>query len=95
MSDTTLRVVEVVYGPDDLPVVHADAWQALEAPLMQFEDANGLAVYFATGGVAYGLAESVREDIRARIDAGSSSPVLKSHLDDLGITAAVTAWAAD
>ena len=93
MSDTSLQVVEVAYGPDGLPVVHIDAWQALRAPLMQSAQADGLAVYSATGAVDYDVAEGVRADIQARIAAGSSSPVLKSHLDDLGITAAVEAWA--
>lgn len=93
MSDTTLTVVEIAYGPDGLPVVHIDAWQALQTPLMQSVQAEGLAVYTTTGAVDYSVAESVQADIRARIDAGSSSPVLKSHLDDLGITAAVQAWA--
>ena len=93
MSDTTLTVVEIAYGPDGLPVVHIDAWQALQTPLMQSVQAEGLAVYTATGAVPYSVAESVQADIRSRIDAGSSSPVLKSHLDDLGITAAVQAWA--
>jgi len=95
MSDTSIEIVEIPYGPDGNRVVHIDAWQALDAPLMQFSNAAGLAVYCATGGVDFTLAESIREDIRSRIDAGSSSPVLKSHLDDLGITAAVAAWASD
>ena len=95
MSDTSLQVVEVAYGPDGLPVVHIDAWQALQTPLMQSVQAEGLAVYSTTGAVDFAVAETVRADIRSRIDAGSSSPVLKSHLDDLGITAAVEAWASE
>lgn len=93
MSDTTLTVVEIAYDNDGNPVVHIDAWQALQTPLMQSVQAEGLAVYSTTGAVSYSVAESVQADIRARIDGGSSSPVLKSHLDDLGITAAVEAWA--
>lgn len=103
MSDTTLTVVEIAYDDQGQPVVHIDAWQALQTPLMQSVQVSritdgpnwGLAVYSTTGAVDYSVAESVRSDIRARIDGGSSSPVLKSHLDDLGITAAVEAWAAD
>ena len=94
MSDTTLTVVEIAYGPDGLPVVHIDAWQALQTPLMQSVQAEGLAVYTATGAVPYSVAESVQADIRARIDAGSSSPVRKSHLDDLRLTPADHAAAA-
>lgn len=93
MSDTTLTVVEIAYDADGSPVVHIDAWQALQTPLMQSVQADGLAVYTATGAVAYAVAEGVKADIQARIAGGSSSPVLKSHLDDLGITAAVEAWA--
>ncbi len=94
MSDATLTVVEIAYDDQGQPVVHIDAWQALQTPLMQSVQAEGLAVYSTTGAVDYSVAESVQADIRARIDGGSSSPVLKSHLDDLGITAAVEAWAA-
>ena len=94
MSDATLTVVEIAYDDQGQPVVHIDAWQALQTPLMQSVQAEGLAVYSTTGAVDYSVAESVQADIRSRIDAGSSSPVLKSHLDDLGITAAVQAWAA-
>jgi len=94
MSDTTLTVVEIAHDDQGQPVVHIDAWQALQTPLMQSVQAEGLAVYSTTGAVDYSVAESVQADIRSRIDGGSSSPVLKSHLDDLGITAAVEAWAA-
>jgi len=93
MSDTSLTVVEIAYDDNDNPVVHIDAWQALQTPLMQSVQAEALAVYTATGAVEYTVAEAVRADIQARIAGGSSSPVLKSHLDDLGITAAVEAWA--
>jgi|TARA_R100000030_G_scaffold4272_1_gene2996 hypothetical protein len=95
MSDQTITVVEIAYGPEGAPVVHIDAWQALTAPLMQLAQAEALAVYSATGAVEYSVAEAVKADIQARIAGGSSSPVLKSHLDDLGITAAVEAWATE
>tara|TARA_R100001510_G_C7469528_1_gene86409 strand:+ start:111 stop:398 length:288 start_codon:yes stop_codon:yes gene_type:complete len=95
MSDTILSVVEIAHDDEGKPVVHIDAWQALQSPLMQSVEAETLAVYTATGAVSFAVAESVQADIKARIDGGSSSPVLKSHLDDLGITAAVEAWASD
>ena len=47
-----------------------------------------------TSAVAWDTVDSIKAIIKERIDSGSSSPVLKSHLDDLGITAAVQAWAA-
>ena len=93
MSDTSLQVVEVAYGPDGLPVVHIDAWQALQTPLMQSVQAEGLAVYTATGAVPYSEIEEVFADIRALYEAGEPTPVRKSHIDRLGLTAAVLARA--
>jgi len=46
--------------------------------------------------VATGAAADVaatRADIRARIDAGETTPVLASHLDALGLRDAVEQWA--
>ena len=94
-TDNTITVVEIAYSPTGAAVVHVDAWQALTAPLMQLAQAEAFAVYSATGAVEYAVAEAVKADIQARIAGGSSSPVLKSHLDDLGITAAVEAWATE
>jgi len=37
--------------------------------------------------------QQVLVDIRARIDAGETTPVLASHLDALGLRDAVEAWA--
>jgi len=93
MSDTTLRVVEVAYDPEGEPVVHIDGWSPLRTPLMQSAIADGLAVFMATSNEDDQTVESVRADIQARAESGSSSPVLKSHLDELGLTAAVLAWA--
>jgi len=92
MSDTSLRVVEVAYDPDGLPVVHIDGWGPLQTPLMQSAPAGGLETYMVTGGIGSTTLDGVRADIQARVAAGQT-PVLKSHLDDLGITAAVEAWA--
>lgn len=44
--------------------------------------------------VAPGVADSVRADVRARLDAEESTPVLASHLDALGFRQAVEEWAA-
>lgn len=93
MSDTSLRVVEVAYDPDGLPVVHIDGWSPLQTPMMQAAPAGGLDTYMITSGVGSAIVDGVKADIKARIDAGQT-PVLKAHLDDLGITAAVQAWAA-
>jgi hypothetical protein len=91
MSDTTLRVVEVAYDPDDNPVVHIDGWSPLQVALMQSVIADGLATYMVTSGKDSQTVEAVRADIRARTEAGQT-PVLKSHLDQLGITDAVLWW---
>jgi len=93
MSDTTLRVVEVAYDPDGNPVVHIDGWSPLRTPLMQSAIADGLATYMVTSNEDDQTVAAVRVDIQARIAGGSSSPVLKSHLDQLGLTAAALAWA--
>lgn len=92
MSDTSLRVVEVAYDPDGLPVVHIDGWSPLQTPLMQSVPAGGLETYMVTSGAGSSTVADVKADIQAR-DAAGQTPVLKSHLDDLGITAAVQAWA--
>tara|TARA_R100000655_G_scaffold48258_1_gene85660 strand:- start:2179 stop:2469 length:291 start_codon:yes stop_codon:yes gene_type:complete len=41
------------------------------------------------------VAASVRADIQARIAGGESTPVLASHLTELGLREAVQAWAAE
>tara|TARA_R100000664_G_C2709192_1_gene106621 strand:+ start:575 stop:862 length:288 start_codon:yes stop_codon:yes gene_type:complete len=94
MSDTSLTVVEVAYDPEGDPVVHIDGWGPLQVATMQAVAAEGLDTYMITSAVAYETVDETKAAIKARIDAGSSSPVLKSHLDALGITAAVEAWAA-
>ena len=94
MSDTLLTVVEVAYDPEGNPVVHVDGWSPLQVPLMQTVAAQGLDTFMMTSAVSWDTVDSIKAIIKERIDSGSSSPVLKSHLDDLGITAAVQAWAA-
>ena len=93
MSDTSLTVVEVAYDPDNNPVVHVDGWAPLQTATMQTVSAEGLDTYMITSAVSWEVVGQTRADIKERIDAGSSSPVLKAHLDALGITAAVEAWA--
>tara|TARA_Y100001938_G_scaffold148095_1_gene230876 strand:+ start:844 stop:1119 length:276 start_codon:yes stop_codon:yes gene_type:complete len=45
-------------------------------------------------GDADGTAQAaVKADIQSRIASGSSTPVTKGHLDDLGITDAILHWA--
>jgi len=100
MSTNTLTVVEIAYDPNGDPVAHIDAWQALETPLMQSAQADSdgrrVALFsISPGDIDYDVSESVRAEIKARIDSGSSTPVLKSHLDALGITDAVEAWASE
>ncbi len=93
MSDTSLTAVEVAYGPDGLPVVHIDGWSALDAALMQNVAADGKETYMVTSDKTPTEVAAVKLDIQNRVAAGASTPVTKSHLDDLGITAGVLAWA--
>lgn len=93
MSDITLRAVEVAYDPEGEPVVHIDGWSPLRTPLMQSVIADGLATYMVTSNRDSQTIEAVFADIRANVAAGESTPVSKSHLDQLGLTAAVLAWA--
>ena len=95
MSDNSLTVVEVAYDPNDDPVIHVDGWAPIQAANMQSVSAEGLDTYMITSNVASAVVASTKAEIKERIDAGSSNPVLKSHLDALGITNAVKAWASD
>tara|TARA_Y100001973_G_scaffold86404_1_gene129362 strand:+ start:1008 stop:1295 length:288 start_codon:yes stop_codon:yes gene_type:complete len=93
MSDTILNVVEIAYGPDGLPVVHIDGWSALDTALLQNVAADGKETYMATSDKTPAEVAAVKLDIQNQIAAGASTPVTKTHLDDLGLTAAVLAWA--
>jgi acetaldehyde dehydrogenase (acetylating) len=93
MSSTSLYVVEVAYAPDGTSVVHVDGWSPLTVATMQTVPAGGLETYLMTSDTGSAAVAVVKADIQSRIASGSSTPVTKAHLDDLGITAAVLQWA--
>jgi len=91
-----IRVVETTYEDGDgATTVHIEGWGPLATPSMQAIAADGLDTYMVTSGVAWDVVDATKDAIKARIDAGESTPVLKSHLDALGITAAVESWASE
>jgi hypothetical protein len=56
------------------------------------ELAGGNSLVVASGPVSQSVADTLA-DIQARIADGQSTPVLASHLDALGLRAAIEAWA--
>lgn len=91
-----LRVVETAYEDGDgATTVHIEGWAPLATATMQSVYADDLETYMVTSGVDSDTVAATKAAIKARIDSGSSTPVLKSHLDALGITDAVEAWASE
>ncbi len=90
MSDT-LRLVEIAYADDGSTEAHIEGWGPTAEATLQLLPANGLEVGMLTTAVSSSEVDEVWADIRARTEAGQT-PVLKSHLDQLGITAAVLWW---
>ena len=91
MSDT-LRLVEIAYADDGSKLVHIEGWGPLASPTMQTVAADGMETAMVTTAVDTPIVDATRADIQARATAGQT-PGLKSHLDALGLTAAVTEWA--
>ena len=58
--------------------------------IAEMTDAIAVAIAVINGA---GPIAATRADIRARIDAGETTPVLASHLDALGLRDAVEQWA--
>jgi hypothetical protein len=90
----SIKLVEVAYDDQGSTLAHVEAWGPTATATMQTVAAAGDEVAFVTMAESIATVATIRAEIKARIDAGSSSPVLKSHLDALGITAAVAQWAA-
>ncbi len=90
MSDA-LRLVEIAYADDGSALAHIDATAPLASASMQLVPADDLEVGMICTGVDSATVAQVRADILARIAAGQTG-VLKSHLDQLGLTAATLAW---
>lgn len=91
-----LRVVETAFEDGDgATTVHIEGWAPLATATMQSVPADDLETYMVTSAVSSSTVAATKATIKARIDSGESTPVLKSHLDALGITAAVESWASD
>lgn len=90
MSDT-LRLVEVAYADDGSSLAHVEGWGPMATPTLQLVPADDLEVGMLTTAVDATTAAEVKADIRARTAAGQT-PVLKSHMDQMGMTAALLWW---
>ena len=93
MSVISLRVVEIAYDDEGNVLVHIEGWGPVATATMQTAPAGGRDVAMVTMDRTPEEVAAVKADIEGRIAAGSSTPVTKAHLDDLGITAAVLQWA--
>ena len=93
MSVLNLRVVEIAYDDEGNALVHIEGWGPVATPTMQTAPADSREVAMVTMDRTSEEVAAVKLDIQSRIAAGSSTPVTKDHLDDLGITAAVLQWA--
>jgi len=94
MSDLDLRLVELLQSDDGDALAHIEATAPIDAPSLQLTPADDLEVGILATGVDSATVAGVAADIRARVAAGQTG-VLKSHLDQLGITAAVLAWSSN
>jgi len=92
MSDLDLRLVELLQSDDGKTLAHIEGTAPIDAPSLQLTPADDLEVGMLSTGVDSATVAGVAADIRARVAAGQTA-VLKSHLDQLGITAAVLQWA--
>lgn len=91
MNNDSIRLVEVAYADNGDALAHIEATAPIDAPSLQLTPADDLEVGMLSTGVDSATVAGVAADIRARVAAGQTG-VLKSHLDQLGITAAVLAW---
>ena len=94
MSDLDLRLVELLQSDDGETLAHIEATAPIDATSLQLTPADDLEVGMLSTGVDSATVAGVAADIRARVAAGQTG-VLKSHLDQLGITAAVLAWSSN
>lgn len=90
MSDT-LRLVEVAFADDGSLLAHIEGWGPMATPTLQLVPADDSEVGMLTTAVDATTAAQVKADIQARSAAGQT-PVLKSHLDQMGMTTALLWW---
>ena len=92
MSDHDLRLVELLDSDDGATLAHIEATAPIATASLRLTPADDLEVGMLATGVDSTTVANVRADIASRAAAGQT-PVLKSHMDTLGITAAVQEWA--
>jgi len=88
-----IRVYDTGFDADGNFVVSIQAEGPLLASDMQTAPAGGYEVAMVSTGRTSQQVAEVLVDIQTRIANGEATPVLASHLDALGLRAAVEQWA--
>ena len=91
----SLDLVEIAYDDDGNTLAHIEAWGPTDAVTMQTVAANGKEVVFITADETSETFSTVKAAILDRISNGQTPYVLPEHLETLGLTGAVYAWATD
>ena len=88
-----IRVFDTGFDEQGNSVVSIQAEGPLLSSDMQTAPAGGYEVAMVSTGKTSQAVADVLADIKTRIADGSTTPVLASHLDSLGLRAAVLTWA--
>lgn len=91
----TLSLVEIAYDDDGNTLAHIDGWGPTASVTMQTVTAEGREVVMVTSNETPATYATVKAAILQRIADGLTPYVLPEHLDALGLTASVLAWATD
>jgi len=88
-----IRVYDTGFDADGNSVASIQAEGPLLASYMQTAPAGGYEVAMLSTGKTSQQVADVLVDIQTRMADGEATPVLASHLDALGLRAAVEQWA--
>ena len=88
-----ILVYDTGFDADGNPVASIQAEGPLLSSDMQTASAGGYDVAMVSTGKTSQQVADVLVDIQTRIADGEATPVLASHLDALGLRAAVEQWA--
>lgn len=88
-----IDLVETAYDEDGNTVAHIEAWGPTDDVTMQTVAANGKEVVLITTDETPETFSTVKAAILDRISNGQTPYVLPEHLETLGLTGAVYAWA--
>ena len=91
----SLDLVEIAYDDDGNTLAHIDGWGPTAGVTMQTVTAEGKEVVMVTSDETPATYAAVKAEIQQRIADGLTPYVLPSHMDTLGLTGAVYAWATD